>query len=294
MKRFLIHITFFAIPLILGGIALECIAERIPNSYTYKHQYMEQHAAHIRTIILGSSYAYDGLAPSEMPAAFNLSNSSQTLEDDYRLLARYIPQMDSLQTAVLGVGYGTLAMRTQDNRRLYYTLYMDLYPRWPISKYSMEVFDMPLLTKKIIKYIISRDVTRCDSLGQRLGHDSIAVAQQTEFWNKDIAAMVENDKVDVDAIRDVIAQNSAYLDSIASLCAARDVQLLVVSMPAMDAYVSALPPKQVALHDSIFSALTAPAVYIDATDWEVPEGGWYNPTHLTREASIPFTHWLLP
>lgn len=294
MKRFLIHIILFVIPLLLGAIALEYIAERIPNSYTYKHQYMEQHAAHIHTLILGSSYAYDGLAPSELPAAFNLSNSSQTLEDDYRLLVRYIPQMDSLQTVILGVGHGTLAMRTQDNRRLYYTLYMDLYPRWPISKYSMEVFDMPLLTKKIIKYIVSRDVTRCDSLGQRLGHDSIAVAQQTEFWNKDIAAMVANDRVEVDAIRDVIAQNSAYLDSIVALCAARDVQLLVVSMPAMDAYVSALPPKQVALHDSVFSALPAPAVYIDATDWEVPEGGWYNPTHLTREASISFTQWLLP
>ena len=276
MKRFLIHITFFAIPLLFGAIALEYIAERIPNSYTYKHQYMGQHAAHIHTLILGSSYAYDGLAPSELPAAFNLSNSSQTLEDDYRLLARYIPQMDSLQTVILGVGYGTLAMRTQDNRRLYYTLYMDLYPRWPISKYSMEIFDMLLLTKKIVKYIISRDVTRCD------------------FWNKDIAAMVENDRVDVDAIRDVIAQNTAYLDSVVSLCSARDVQLLVVSMPAMDAYVSALPPKQVALHDSIFSALPKPAVYIDATDWEVPKGGWYNPTHLTREASILFTQWLLP
>lgn len=294
MKRFLIHTTFFTIPLLIAATLFEIIAERIPNSYTYKHQYMEQHAAHIQTLILGSSYAYDGLAPSELPAAFNLSNSSQTLEDDYRLLARYIPQMDSLQTVILGVGYGTLAMRTQDNRRLYYTLYMNLYPRWPISKYSMEVFDMPLLTKKIIKYIISRDVTRCDSLGQRLGHDSVAVAQQTEFWNKDIAAMVANDRVEVDAIRDVIAQNSAYLDSIVALCAARDVQLLVVSMPAMSAYVSALPPKQVALHDSIFSALPAPAVYIDAIDWEVPEGGWYNATHLTREASIPFTQWLLP
>lgn len=294
MQQFIKKILIFSFSLLIAAVLLEIIAERIPNSYTYKHQYMEQHAAHIQTLILGSSYAYDGLAPSELPAAFNLSNSSQTLEDDYRLLARYIPQMDSLQTVILGVGHGTLAMRTQDNRRLYYTLYMNLYPRWPISKYSMEVFDMPLLTKKIIKYIVSRDVTRCDSLGQRLGHDSIAVAQQTEFWNKDIAAMVANDRVDVDAIRDVIAQNSAYLDSIVALCAARDVQLLVVSMPAMDAYVSALPPKQVALHDSVFSALPKPAVYIDATDWEVPEGGWYNPTHLTREASIPFTQWLLP
>ncbi|MEE0860696.1 MAG: hypothetical protein UIC49_04470 [Paludibacteraceae bacterium] len=129
MRKFLRHIGLFLLPIVLVAMILEYIGENIPNSYTYKHQYMEQHAAHIQTLILGSSYAYDGLAPSEMPAAFNLSNSSQTLEDDYRLLARYIPQMDSLQTVILGVGHGTLAMRTQDNRRLYYTLYMDLYPR---------------------------------------------------------------------------------------------------------------------------------------------------------------------
>ena len=126
MQQFIKKILLFAIPLLIAAVLLEIIAARIPNSYTYKHQYMEQHAAHIQTLILGSSYAYDGLAPSEIDAAFNLSNSSQTLEDDYRLLARYIPQMDSVQTGILGVGHGTLAMRTQDNRRLYYTLYMNL------------------------------------------------------------------------------------------------------------------------------------------------------------------------
>ena len=84
---------------------MEFVAEAIPNSYTYKRDYMEQQGAQIQTLILGSSNAYDGLNPSVLPYAFNLANSSQTLEDDYRLLAKYIDSMDSLQTVIVGLGY---------------------------------------------------------------------------------------------------------------------------------------------------------------------------------------------
>ena len=105
MKRFLRHIALFVLPLLLIAVVMEFVAEAIPNSYTYKRDYMEQQGAQIQTLILGSSNAYDGLNPSVLPYAFNLANSSQTLEDDYRLLAKYIDSMDSLQTVIVGLGY---------------------------------------------------------------------------------------------------------------------------------------------------------------------------------------------
>ena len=173
--------------------AMEWVAESIPNSYTYKRDYMEQQGADIQTLILGSSNAYDGLNPSVLPHAFNLSNSSQTLEDDYRLLAKYIDSMDSLQTVIVGLSYAALGATTEANRRTYYTIYMDLYPRWPLSKYSFEVCNLETLVKKIIKYAVSRDVTRCDSLGQRVGHTKEAAQSGAEWWNKGVDAMVRND-----------------------------------------------------------------------------------------------------
>ena len=289
MKRFLRDIGIFAlVALVLFG-GVEWIAESIPNSYTYKRDYMERHGAQIRTLILGSSYAYDGLNPSVMPDAFNLANSSQTIEDDYRLLTRYIGSMDSLQTVIIGVGTGTWADVSEAQRRTYYTIYMDLYPRWPINKNSMEVFNLELLTKKIIKYALSRDVTRCDSLGQRIGHDSLAVAQGAEFWNKDTASLVANDWVDVAHSQKEIARNVSFIDSIASLCAAHDVRLVVVAMPAMEAYRQQLPQEQLALTDSLFAHLSDRAQCIDASRWHISGSGWYNATHLTREASVNFT-----
>lgn len=289
MKRFLRKIVLFILPIMVVAIGLEWIAESIPNSYTYKRDYLEQNGATVQTLILGSSNAYDGINPSVLPHAFNLANSSQTLEDDYRLLERYMDEMDSLRTVIVGLGYHSLGAETEDNRRTYYTIYMNLYPRWPISKYSFEVFNLELLTKKIIKYTVSRDVTRCDSLGQRVGHTAAAVKEQKKFWNKDVLSLVENDKLEIGNCRLAIEENTQYLKEIVDLCNAHNIRPVIVLMPVMGEYKRKLPREQVALMDEVLLSLDSCAICIDASEWEIPEDGWYNATHLTREASVEFT-----
>ena len=293
MKRFLRDIALFVLPLLIIAVVMEFVAESIPNSYTYKREYMEQQGAEIRTLILGSSNAYDGLNPSVLPQAFNLANSSQTLEDDYRLLAKYIDSMDSLQTVIVGLGYHSLGATTEDNRRTYYTIYMDLYPRWPISKYSFEVCNPEMLVKKIIKYAVSRDVTRCDSLGQRVGHTREAAQSGVEWWNKDMLSLVENDKLQIADCRLEIEENTRYLKAIVELCNAHNVRPVIVQMPVMEEYKRQLPKEQVALMEEVLQSLNSSAVCIDASEWEIPEDGWYNATHLTKEASEEFTRKIL-
>ena len=295
MKKFLRNIALYALPVLIIAVVMEIVGEAIPNSYTYKRGYMEQHGAEIRTLILGSSNAYDGLNPSVMPQAFNLANSSQTLEDDYHQLAKYIDEMDSLQTVIVGLGYHSLGVTSEEHRRTYYTIYMGLYPRWPISKYSFEVFNLELLMKKIIKYAVSRDVTRCDSLGQRVGHTAAAVKEQREFWNKDAKALAANDRIEWrdESVESRVESNIQYLHKIIELSEAHGVRPVIVTMPVMREYREALPLEQIALHDSVMRSLPSPAMYIDASDWDVPDDGWYNATHLTREASVEFAKTLM-
>lgn len=293
MKRFLRDIGLFAIVALIFFGALEWGAESIPNSYTYKRDYMEQHGSQIETLILGSSNAYDGLNPIVLPNAFNLSNSSQTLEDDYRLLAKYIDSMDSLQTVIVGLDYHALGATSQANRRTYYTIYMDLYPRWPFNKYSFEVCNTEVLVKKIIKYAVSRDVTRCDSLGQRVGHTKEAADTGAEWWNKDVQSLVDNDRMVNGKRSMVIEENRRYLKAIVNLCNAHNVQPVIVQMPVMKEYKYRLPEKQVALMDELLLSLDSCAICIDASEWEIPADGWYNATHLTKEASGEFTKKLI-
>lgn len=290
MKRFLQDIGLFTIVALIFFGALEWGAESIPNSYTYKRDYIEQHGAEIQTLILGSSNAYDGLNPSVLPQAFNLANSSQTLEDDYRLLAKYIDSMDSLQMVIVGLDYHALGATSQANRRTYYTIYMDLYPRWPLSKYSFEVCNPEMLVKKIIKYAVSRDVTRCDSLGQRVGHTREAAETGAEWWNKDVDALVINDRLEIGNCKLEIENNIHYLHAIVDLCNAHNVQPVIVQMPVMGEYKKKLPKEQIALMEEVLPSLNSSAVCIDASEWEIPEDGWYNATHLTKEASEMFAN----
>ena len=293
MKRFLKDIGLFSVVALLFFGALEWVAESIPNSYTYKRDYMEQHGAQIQTLILGSSNAYDGLNPSVLPNAFNLANSSQTMEDDYRMLAKYISSMDSLRTVIVGLGFHSLGATTEANRRMYYTIYMNLYPRWPLSKYSFEVCNPEMLVKKIIKYTVSRDVTRCDSLGQRVGHTLEAAQSGTEWWNKGVDALIDNDKFDIINHKSEIANNISYLYAIVDLCNAHGVQPVIVQMPVTREYKQYLPAQQITFHDSVMRSLPSLAIYLDASEWSIPEDGWYNATHLTKEASVGFTHQLM-
>jgi hypothetical protein len=289
VKKFLRHIALFLLPLLIIAVVLEFVAESIPNSYTYKREYIEQYGAQIQTLILGSSNAYDGLNPNVIPHAFNLANSSQTIEDDYRLLSRYIDAMDSLQTVVLGLGYHSLALTTHANRRMYYTIYMDLYPRWPLSEYSFEVFNLELLLKKITQYTVSRDIMRCDSLGQRVGHTREAVERGTEFWNRDVEGMVDNDKMYVNRQWGTIDANYRLICQMVDMCNARGVTPVIVVLPVMEEYKKRLPVEQVKLYEDLLLSLDSVAVCIDASEWEIPEDGWYNATHLTKEASEAFT-----
>ena len=293
MKRFFQDIGLFSVVALLFFGALEWGAESIPNSYTYKRDYMELYGGEIKTLILGSSNAYDGLNPSVLPCAFNMANSSQTLEDDYRLLAKYINSMDSLRTVIVGLGFHSLAATPEANRRMYYTIYMDLYPRWPFNKYSFEVCNTEVLVKKIIKYAVSRDVTRCDSLGQRVGHTREAADSGAEWWNKGVDALIINDKLDIINHKFEISNNISYLKAIVDLCNAHGVQPVIVQMPVMEEYKRRLPEEQVALMEEVLQSLDSSAICIDASEWSIPDDGWYNATHLTREASIPFTRHLL-
>ncbi len=287
MQNFLKKILFYLLPILVLSILSELLVEQIPNSYTYKRQYMEQHASSLRTLISGSSIAYDGIDASVLPHAFNLANSSQCFEDDYRLLAKYIPMMDSLQSVVLPMSYSSLQMVSSSNRRVYYTIYMDIYPRWPISKYSFECFNLELMAKKIIKYHLNEDIVRCDSLGQRLGH---TYTDRPADW-QDIPALIANDRFVGPAAQPYVQENIQWLRQLAELCEGRGVTLYLVAMPMLPAYREGMPTEQIALMEQVMHEIAEEYSSVEMMDYQEwgSEADFWNATHLNTDAAERFT-----
>ena len=289
MKRFVCKIGIYLLPIVLLIILLECMVERIPNSYEYKRLYMESHAADIQTLIMGHSVAYDGIDPSELRNAFNLANSSQCLEDDYRLLARYIDKMDSLKYVILPLSYSSLQMVSSSNRRGYYTIYMDLYPRWPISKYSFEFFNLELMAKKIAKTILySEDLVRCDSLGMRVGHT--IENRDKEDW-KQVKQLIKNDQFTGGASLQYIEQNIKYLENIVTCCRKHGVELILIAMPMMHEYQQGIAKEQIqtmetAMRDAYMKNDNV-RIY-DMQTWG-DENDFWNATHLNRNGAKRLT-----
>ena len=287
MTHFIKKISLYFLPIALLAIGLEIYVESIPNSYTYKRQYMEQHASEIQTLVLGSSYAYDGIDAELLPSAFNLANSSQCFEDDYRLLAKYLPMMDSLQTLILPLSYSSLQMVSSSNRRGYYTIYMDLYPRWPISKYSFECFNLELMTKKIIKHALREDVVHCDSLGQRIGH---TLDTRPTNW-QDTEALVANDRFVGPAAQPYIEENTYWLRRIALECQVSGVELYVVKMPVLKDYRDAMPQEQVEAMNCAITTIANKFDCLHVLDYQSwgTDADFWNATHLNTDGARRFT-----
>ena len=288
MPTFLKKILLYFLPIALLAIGLEIYVESIPNSYTYKRQYMEQHASEIQTLVLGSSYAYDGIYTEYLPHAFNLANSSQCFEDDYRLLQRYIVDMESLQTVILPLSYSSLQMVSSSNRRGYYTIYMDLYPRWPISKYSFECFNLELMLKKIGKHLLREDVVRCDSLGQRIGHTF--VSRPAVNW-QDTQALVANDRFVGSAAQPYIEENTYWLRRIALECQVSGVDLYLVKMPALQDYRAAMPQEQVEAMNCAITTIANKFDCVHVLDYQAwgAEDDFWNATHLNTDGARRLT-----
>lgn len=287
MSTFLKKISLYFLPIALLAIGLEIYVESIPNSYTYKRQYMKQHASEIQTLVLGSSYAYDGIDTEYLPHAFNLANSSQCFEDDYRLLAKYLPMMDSLQTVILPLSYSSFQMVSSSNRRGYYTIYMDLYPRWPISKYSFECFNLELMTKKIIKHTLREDVVRCDSLGQRIGH---TLDTRPADW-QDTEALVANDRFVGPAAQPYIEENTYWLRRMALECQLSGVELYVVKMPVLQEYRAAMPQEQVEAMNCAITTIANKFDCLHVLDYQAwgTEDDFWNATHLNTDGARRLT-----
>jgi hypothetical protein len=73
------------------------------------------------------------------------------------------------------------------------------------------------------------------------------------------------------------------------MCNTRGVTPVIVVLPVMEEYKNKLPVDQVVLYEDLLQSLDSVAICIDASEWEIPKDGWYNATHLTKEASIEFT-----
>lgn len=230
MRRFVIFATLFIAPLAIAMLFLEVLVHYIPNSYSYKYNYVKEKGKEIEAIAIGHSQLYDDFKPESFKIkAFNLSNSNQTYKDTYYIIKNLLVYMPNLKLVIIPLGYlDAVEKETDDftNRTVFYHEYMniDYDGRLPIA-YKMECLNPKRAANKVFRYFIKHDdIIGCDSLGRRSTHNLANRTFELGF-EKRIKECTRRSKTNL------IINNEQYLKNICDLLSKHNIKLVMVSPP---------------------------------------------------------------
>ncbi len=294
MKKFLKYNLLFFMPIIIFLVVLEVLTGIIPNSYSYKYDYVKTHGQNIQAIAIGHSQLYDGFKPESfyLPA-FNLCNSAQSFVDNYYLLRELLPSMPSLKMVIMPIGYMDVGIVGYDSsltdRCCYYHKYMNIdYDGHIPLKYRLECLDPLRACDKVYSYYHKhQDIVGCDSLGQRNTHYLCNRAHPLGYENVLDGCTLESHDRNQFCIKD-----EYYLMMTIKLLAEKKISLVLVSPPYYwDCFNKKNEEQQQFLQDyTVNLQLHHPVYYFNfQEDTLYTDDDFYNETHLSEFGAEKFT-----
>lgn len=247
MKKFLIYITVFCLPIILTAILLEIKLRQIPNPYKYKYEWMQKNSDNVETIILGSSHTFFGINPKYLDDnAFNMANVSQDIVHDMSLLKYWEKRYKHLKTVVYPISYFSFFSQAlkdgnENYRCRYYKLYMDcdIYPDFPL--YNLELSDSRTAVGKFKKLLKNETDPGCNENGW--GNTYLLSKKDNIMWNNGSEAKAAVKRHTADNW-DNIGHNYNLLKTLTIFCKERNIQLILITTPCWHTYYDNLDEKQ--------------------------------------------------
>ena len=244
MKKFLIILLAFFIPVLCVLAGLEYMVRKAPNEYQYKAQWMEKNADRVETLILGTSHAFYGINPSYLgPNAFSLAASAQSLQYDEFLFFKYAPKCKNLKTVILPISYFTLFSRDMEDgsewwRVINYKVYMDCPYHSSFSKYNFFISNSEPFRAKLTKIIKGNTIIECDSLG--FGYPIYRKSTPT-LDDASVATWVKHHTAKDFSY---VEKNKQHILRIVDYCQSNHVRLVIVTTPTWKTYYERLNHSQ--------------------------------------------------
>ena len=160
MKKFLINITLFLLPVVIFLTTVEFLLRKIPNDYSYKYNYLLKKASAIEVLALGSSHSFYGINPLYFnKISYNAAYVSQDLKYDYCIFNLFSKNFKNLKTLVINISYSslvtTLETSDEDWRIINYKKYNCDLPNKLKYRLFILNFRSDLILKKITLYLNS-------------------------------------------------------------------------------------------------------------------------------------------
>ncbi|MBW1294953.1 hypothetical protein [Aquimarina litoralis] len=295
MKKFLIKIVIFLLPILLIWGALEGFYRTVPSNYTLKYKRINEKYKEIETLILGDSHAFFGINPEYLDSnAFNLAMISQSLYMDHLLFEKHKDSLPNLKNVVITVGYYSLSKLKNTKgeiwRKYFYQNQMDLevpiISPFDIRQYSLSLTRRLNKSAALVrKYIDEGTIIGCDNKGWGNYYDvTNGGSLDTESWGT--AKRHEDFLLDFE-------DNIARLQSIIDYCKKINCNVYIIDMPVYHKYLSYLnPDKLQKVTDACNTLVTdnTNVTYINLrSDARIESADFYDPDHLNHKGAKKYT-----
>jgi hypothetical protein len=301
MRRFLLKLAMFLIPVIIGLFFIEALLRTIPNDYLYKKNQLLNKSNDIKILVLGSSHANYGINPIYFSMeGFNFSNISQSLDLDYELLEKYGKKLPNLKCIVVFVSYfsmfSSLSNGIEHWRAKNYILYYGIKPyntKISINNY-FELLNGTMISniKRKYEYYIkgmAEQITVTDAgFGLNFSSDFKSDMDKTGY-----EAALRHTQTDIDVRDNMFNYNKEIINKIIKWCDERAVNIIFLTSPVFHTYRSYLDENQLNLMidymNSIVKDHNNVYYYNLMDDDNFEEGHFGDADHLNETGAMKLT-----
>ncbi len=247
MKKFIVRILVFLLPVLLISLITETALRKIPNDYLIKRKYLDAHSNEIETLILGTSHNFYGLNPAYFhDKTFNAAYLTQSLDYDHEIIKKYKNDFAHLKTIVLDISYFSLYSRLETSFWIKnYVLYYGMYSTAGSVNNFFELLSSSGHNNyiKLYRYYLKNNINlHSSALGW--GYDYKSAKHRDLLVTGKKAA--ENHARDIysESSRTSFEKNRTTLDSIISWAMQKKIKVILVTSPAFKTYRDALDKEQ--------------------------------------------------
>lgn len=250
MKRFLIKVFIIGIIIVATFATMELYVRSIPNEYSYKSNYLDEHIDSIQILALGSSIGRSGIDPEAFDGfAFNAANVSQDLETDCAILDKYFSRAKKLETVIFTLLPGSYCSRMGEGieywRLRKYDLYMDLNIEKPSLFDRFEISEPNKAMMQIIKGVRGTNTIGCFEKG--MGRDTVVESEAVKLSQGVKISKIHNEGYQPNNYAIIISR----LKENVKKCDSAGIQVFLVLMPSYHTYYERIDKKMLEECDSI-------------------------------------------
>lgn len=244
MNKFIKKTLLFCVPVLILILIMELLLRNIPNDYSYKKNYLDQHSNEIEAIFLGSSHAFYSINPKNIHSnSFNAAHISQSLDYDIEILRKYEKQTDKLKYIVVPIDYFSLFNRLETgveswrikNYNIYYGFNQSYKCKDNFEILNGKLFDN--FNRVVQFYWHHKSEVSCNRLGWGTKHNS---KNNKDLVNTGKAAA----KRHAIKMKSFFNENLAIVNEIIAIAKFKKAKVIFYTNPAHKTYVSQLNKEQ--------------------------------------------------